>query len=63
MRRYNIDERKLVFESAVEDAVTDAYKRGKLDDAKKMLAKGYSVADIIDITNLPKAQIRALKVS
>ncbi|MDR2554827.1 MAG: hypothetical protein LBC64_05300 [Fibromonadaceae bacterium] len=29
--------------------------------ARNMLAKGYSVAEIIGITNLPREQVRALK--
>jgi len=29
--------------------------------ARNMLAKGYSVAEVIGVTNLPREQIRALK--
>jgi hypothetical protein len=36
-------------------------ERRLLNAAKNMLAKGYSVADIRDITNLSQAQIRALR--
>jgi len=30
--------------------------------AKKMLARGFSIADVIRATDLPQAQIRALKL-
>jgi len=36
-------------------------KKGILQTAKNMLAKGYSVAEVIGITNLSREQVRALK--
>jgi predicted transposase/invertase (TIGR01784 family) len=36
-------------------------KEGILQTAKNMLAKGYSIAEIIGITNLSREQLRVLK--
>jgi len=36
-------------------------KEGKLEDAQKMLARGFSTADIIDITGLAEKDILELK--
>jgi len=38
-------------------------KRSLVKTAKKMLARGFSIADVIRATDLPQAQIRALKPS
>jgi predicted transposase YdaD len=38
-------------------------REGVWQTARKMLAKGYSVADIVGITELSREQIRALKHS
>ena len=35
-------------------------EEGKLEDAKKMLAKGYSIADISDITSLSTKELERL---
>jgi len=35
--------------------------QGVMQTAKNMLAKGYSVAEVIGVTNLPREQVRALK--
>jgi len=62
--RYNIDERQLAIDCAVEEATEDAIaigrKQGILKTAKAMLAKGYSIAEIIGITNLSRKQIKTL---
>jgi hypothetical protein len=34
--------------------------RGRSEVARNMLAKGYSVAEVIGVTNLPREQIKAL---
>jgi len=36
-------------------------REGFVEIARNMLAKGYSVAEVIGITNLPREQVRALK--
>jgi hypothetical protein len=36
------------------------YERGKLDDARRMLKKGYSINEISDITKLPLGTIQTL---
>jgi len=35
--------------------------QGVMQTAKNMLAKGFSVADVLKATNLPREQVRALK--
>ncbi|MDR2556023.1 MAG: Rpn family recombination-promoting nuclease/putative transposase [Fibromonadaceae bacterium] len=40
---------------------TRGLKKGILQTAKNMLAKGFSVADVLKATNLPREQVRALK--
>jgi predicted transposase/invertase (TIGR01784 family) len=37
--------------------INDGKKKGKKEDAKRMLAKGYPIEDIIDITGLTKDEI------
>jgi hypothetical protein len=39
------------------------YERGKLDDARKMLTKGYSIDEISDITELPLDTIQTLTLN
>ena len=39
----------------------EGIEKGKLEDAKKMLDKGYSIADISDITGLSAKEIERLK--
>ena len=40
----------------------EAYmKEGKLSDAKRMLEKGFSIEDIIDITELTREEIITLR--
>ncbi|MDR2555121.1 MAG: Rpn family recombination-promoting nuclease/putative transposase, partial [Fibromonadaceae bacterium] len=43
------------------NALAYAKKKGILQTAKNMLAKGYSIAEVIGVTNLPREEIRALK--
>jgi hypothetical protein len=43
------------------NALAYAEEKGVLRTAKKMLAKGYSVAEVIGITNLPREQVMALR--
>jgi hypothetical protein len=38
-----------------------AFLDGKIEDAKKMLSKGYSLSDISEITDLPIETIREIK--
>jgi hypothetical protein len=69
MRFRYIDERQLVLDCAVEEAVevatADALvigrKQGKLDDAKIMLADGLEPRLIARYTKLPLKQIRAIR--
>jgi hypothetical protein len=43
------------------NALAYAEEKGVMKTAKNMLAKGYSVAEVIGITNLSREQVRALK--
>jgi predicted transposase YdaD len=43
------------------NALVYAKKKGILQTAKNMLAKGFSVADVLKATELPREQIMALK--
>jgi len=43
------------------NALAYAEEKGVVKTAKNMLAKGYSIAEVIGVTNLPREQIRALK--
>jgi len=56
-----IDERQLAIDCAVEDTWDEAVKFGVAKTARNMLAKGYSIAEIIGITALSRRQINALK--
>jgi len=62
--RYNIDERQLAIDCAVEEATEDAlaigYKQGKLDDAKAMLLEGLNPTLVARVTKLPIKQIKAI---
>ena len=35
--------------------------QGRLESARRMLARGFSVADVVDLTGLPEADVRKLK--
>ena len=63
--RYNIDERQLAIDCAVEEATVDALavgrKQGKLEDAKAMLLKGFDPTLVASVTKLPIKQIRAMR--
>jgi len=43
------------------NALAYAKEKGVTQTAKNMLAKGFSVADVLKATNLPREQVRALK--
>jgi predicted transposase/invertase (TIGR01784 family) len=43
------------------NALAYAKEKGVMQVARNMLAKGYSVAEVIGVTNLPREQIRALR--
>ena len=43
------------------EGIEKGIEKGKLEDAKKMLDKGYSIADISDITDLSAKEIERLK--
>ncbi len=45
----------------IERGLEKGFEKGKIDDAKKMLSKGFSVEDVVDITELPIKQIENLK--
>jgi len=60
--RYNIDERQLAIDCAVEEATVVAYKQAKLEDAKTMLADGLEPQLVARYTKLPIKQIRAIRV-
>ncbi len=36
-------------------------RKGQLESARRMLARGFSVADVVDLTGLPEADVRKLK--
>jgi len=55
MKRFSDHANALAY--AKEKGVT----QGVMQTAKNMLAKGYSVAEVIGVTNLPREQVRALK--
>ena len=59
--RYNIDERQLAIDCAVEDALVVGRKQGKLEDAKAMLLKGFDPTLVASVTKLPIKQIRAMR--
>ena len=44
-----------------EQGRAEGIEKGKLEDAKKMLDKGYSIADISDITGLSAKDIERLR--
>jgi predicted transposase/invertase (TIGR01784 family) len=48
-------------EKGREEGKKEGLVQGVMETAKNMLAKGYSVAEIIGITNLSREQVRALK--
>ena len=43
------------------NALAYAEEKGVVKTARNMLAKGYSVAEVIGVTNLPREQVRALR--
>ena len=61
MYRYNIDERQLAIDCAVEDALVVGRKQGKLEDAKAMLLKGFDPTLVASVTKLPIRQIKAIR--
>ena len=46
-----------IFEKELEEAAEKGSKKAKLEDAKKMAEKGYTLNDIIEITGLSKEQL------
>jgi predicted transposase/invertase (TIGR01784 family) len=50
-----------IIENLYEEGKNDGLMAGKMDDAKKMLAKNMSEDLIIEITGLPVEQIRKIK--
>jgi len=54
-------EREMKYFSDHANALAYAEEKGVVKTAKNMLAKGYSVAEVIGVTNLPREQVRALK--
>ena len=44
-----------------EEGIKEGKKAGKIEDAKKMIKKGYSVEEICDITGLEREEIETLK--
>jgi len=59
MKRFSDHANALAY--ADEKGEARGVKKGILQTAKNMLAKGYSVAEVIGITNLSREQIRALR--
>ncbi|MDR2555498.1 MAG: Rpn family recombination-promoting nuclease/putative transposase [Fibromonadaceae bacterium] len=59
MKRFSDHMNALAY--AKEKGVTQGITQGVLQTAKNMLAKGFSVADVLKATNLPREQVRALK--
>jgi predicted transposase/invertase (TIGR01784 family) len=55
-------EREMKYFSDYVHTVEFAEKKGVLKTAKKMLAKGYSISEIIGVTDLPREQIKALRL-
>ena len=53
-------EREMKYFSDNVNALAYAEKKGVMRVARNMLAKGFSVADVLKATNLPREQIRAL---
>ncbi|GBU25388.1 hypothetical protein R83H12_02031 [Fibrobacteria bacterium R8-3-H12] len=53
--------RKLGMKRGRKQGIGVGMKRSVMQTAKRMLAKGYSVAEVIGITELPRKQIMALK--
>ena len=43
-----------------EEGIEKGIEKGKLEAAKKMLVKGYSIADISDITGLSTKELERL---
>jgi len=58
MKRFSDHANALAY--AEEKGEVRGVTKGILQTAKNMLAKGYSVAEVIGITNLPREQVRAL---
>jgi len=59
MKRFSDHANALVY--AEEKGIAVGEKRGVLRTAKNMLAKGFSVADVLKATELPRKQIMALR--
>ena len=54
-------EKQEIAEVYLERGIEQGIEQGKIDDAKRMLAHGYDVAEIMAITKLPESEIEALK--
>jgi flagellar biosynthesis/type III secretory pathway protein FliH len=47
---------------SLKQGLTEGLTQGLTQTAKNMLARGYSIADIVGITNLSRKQVKALKL-
>jgi len=63
MKRFSDHANALAYaeEKGVAIGETRGVTKGILQTAKNMLAKGYSVAEVIGVTNLSREQVGALK--
>ena len=59
MKRFSDHANALAY--AEEKGVAIGETRSVKKVARNMLAKGYSVAEVIGVTNLPREQVRALR--
>ena len=50
-----------LLDSAREEGIEKGIKKKAIEDAKKMLSKGFSVEDIADITGLSLEEVNQLK--
>ncbi|HBD95387.1 MAG TPA: hypothetical protein DC057_14560, partial [Spirochaetia bacterium] len=53
---------KTMFETRLKEYGGRLKKEGKKEDAIKMLKKGFSIADIVDITDLSIEEIKSLRI-
>ena len=56
----NRHDQRAIIAYAEEKAEARGIKKNRNEIARNMLAKGYSVAEVIGITNLSRGQVRAL---
>jgi predicted transposase/invertase (TIGR01784 family) len=54
---------ELDYNMHIEDALEEGERKGKIEDARAMLKKGYPIEDIADITKLSVEEIISLKNS